>query len=64
MIAVLRMYQLVLSPFLGGACRYVPSCSEYAVAVIRREGVLRGLPRAVSRLLRCSPLGGRGLDLP
>jgi putative membrane protein insertion efficiency factor len=54
----------VLSPFLGGACRFYPSCSEYAIAAVTRDGVWRGGRRAFARLGRCQPLGPGGLDLP
>ncbi|MEE9281021.1 MAG: membrane protein insertion efficiency factor YidD [Myxococcota bacterium] len=63
-IAVIRAYQLALSPHLGGACRYYPSCSEYAIQVIGSDGAWRGSRRAVGRLLRCHPLASGGLDLP
>jgi hypothetical protein len=64
MIHVVRGYQLTLSPLLGGACRFHPSCSEYAVSVIERDGPWRGGRRAAGRVLRCRPLGPGGLDLP
>lgn len=64
LIAAVRAYQVVLSPHLGGACRYYPSCSEYAIAVIERDGPWRGGLSTIRRLARCSPLGPGGLDLP
>ena len=64
MIALVRGYRLVVSPWLGSACRFQPSCSQYAVAVIERDGALRGGMRALWRLARCNPLGRGGLDLP
>jgi uncharacterized protein len=61
----IRAYQLLVSPFLGtGTCKYHPSCSEYAVLAIRRHGVLRGIPRAAWRLLRCNPWSHGGVDYP
>ena len=62
LIFAVRMYQVVLGPHLGGHCRYVPSCSEYAIAALRRRGALRGSWLALRRLLRCHPLGGAGID--
>ena len=62
LIAVIRLYQLLLSPFLGGACRFVPSCSAYAREAIERHGALRGSWLALRRLLRCHPFGGSGFD--
>lgn len=61
-IGLLRVYQIVLSPFARGSCRYWPSCSHYAEQAIRRHGVLRGIPLAARRLVRCHPWGGHGFD--
>jgi putative membrane protein insertion efficiency factor len=61
-LALIRLYQLLLSPFLGGACRFVPSCSEYAREAIHIHGATRGLILALRRLARCHPLGRPGLD--
>jgi uncharacterized protein len=63
LIALIRLYQKVLSPLLGPRCRYYPSCSEYAVQAIRRYGILRGLVLAVWRLMRCNPFSHGGVDL-
>ena len=61
-LALIRAYQLVLSPFLGGACRFVPSCSVYAREAIALHGVRRGAWLAMRRLARCHPLATPGLD--
>ena len=58
----LRMYKKLLSPMLPAACRYVPTCSEYAEEAIERYGVLRGSVKAVWRLLRCHPFAHGGFD--
>jgi len=60
LIALVTAYQLVLRPLLIGACKFHPSCSEYAVEAIRRHGPWRGGRMAGARLLRCRPgtLGG------
>ena len=55
-------YRLLVSPVLPRACRFVPTCSEYASEAIRKHGMLKGSVLAVRRLLRCHPLGGSGLD--
>jgi len=60
--ALLRAYQLVLSPWVGPACRFEPSCSEYARQAIDRHGPGHGSLLALRRLLRCHPLGGSGFD--
>ena len=61
-LAVVRGYQLLLRPFLYGQCRYVPTCSDYAVEAIATHGALRGAWMALTRVARCHPLGGSGLD--
>jgi len=62
LIVLIRAYQVVLSPFLGGACRFVPSCSAYAVEAIAMHGAGRGSLLALRRLSRCHPLGRAGVD--
>jgi uncharacterized protein len=62
LIILIRAYQVVLSPFLGGACRFVPSCSAYAIEAIAIHGAGRGLVLALRRLSRCHPLGTAGVD--
>lgn len=61
-IAVIRLYQLTLSPWVGRECRFQPTCSAYAIESFQRFGTLKGLYLTVARLLRCHPLGGRGYD--
>ncbi|MDR2791402.1 MAG: membrane protein insertion efficiency factor YidD [Tannerellaceae bacterium] len=56
----IRVYRNVISPHLPPACRFTPTCSEYALLAIRRHGIRRGLFLAVRRLLRCHPFGGPG----
>jgi hypothetical protein len=62
LIVGVRAYQAVLSPFLGGQCRFHPTCSHYAIEALARHGAVRGGWLAARRLLRCHPLGGRGVD--
>jgi putative membrane protein insertion efficiency factor len=64
LIGVVRGYQLILSPHIGGACRFQPTCSAYAIKVFRRYGAVRGLVLTVYRLARCHPWGGHGYDPP
>src|SRR5687768_6592978 len=61
-LALLRAYQIALSPMYAGSCRFVPSCSAYADEAIRRFGVIRGSWLAVRRLARCRPLAAHGFD--
>jgi putative membrane protein insertion efficiency factor len=62
LLGMIRIYQLALSPFLGGHCRFYPSCSCYAHTAIGEHGALRGSWLAVCRLLRCHPLARGGYD--
>lgn len=58
----IRAYQLIASPLLPPSCRYLPTCSDYAIEAIERHGAIRGVALAVWRLLRCHPWGGSGYD--
>lgn len=62
MLMALAAYKRFLSPQLPVACRFTPTCSDYAAEAIARHGALGGVCLALWRLLRCNPLGGRGLD--
>jgi uncharacterized protein len=59
---LIRLYQALVSPMLGVACRYEPSCSAYAYEAVERYGVARGAWMALRRLSRCRPGGGSGYD--
>ncbi len=65
-LASLRFYRAILSPMIvglyGRACRFEPSCSDYAEQAIAKFGALRGGAMALRRLARCHPLGGHGYD--
>jgi putative membrane protein insertion efficiency factor len=60
----IRVYQRLLSPLLPAACKYHPTCSEYAALAIREHGLLRGAAMASWRLLRCNPWSHGGVDYP
>jgi len=55
-------YRLLLSPLVGPCCRYLPSCSDYALEALERHGVLRGGWLTLRRIARCHPWGGAGYD--
>ncbi|MBA5866523.1 MAG: membrane protein insertion efficiency factor YidD [Nitrospira sp. CR1.3] len=59
---LLAGYRYWISPWLGPACRFEPTCSAYASTAIRRFGVLRGLQLAICRLLKCHPFHPGGFD--
>jgi len=62
LVGFIRVYQFTLSPFLGGSCRFLPTCSAYAVEAINTHGAWRGSRLALRRLARCHPLGTSGFD--
>ena len=58
----IRFYQVAISPHFPAACRYTPTCSQYAIEALRKYGPLKGLWLAARRILRCHPWGGHGYD--
>jgi putative membrane protein insertion efficiency factor len=62
MIGLVILYRATLGPWLGGHCRYQPTCSQYAIDAIHQHGAFRGMWRAIKRITRCHPFGGRGYD--
>lgn len=60
--ALVRLYQLTLSGFIGNSCRHLPTCSEYAYEAIARHGLWSGGWLALFRVLRCGPGGTHGID--
>jgi putative membrane protein insertion efficiency factor len=61
-LALIRTYQLVVSPWTGASCRFSPSCSTYAYQAIETHGVVRGTALAARRLIRCHPWNPGGID--
>ncbi len=61
-LALLAAYRRLISPWVGPACRYLPTCSQYAAEAVDRYGVWRGGLMALRRLVRCHPFGGSGYD--
>ena len=62
LLLLLAIYRRSLSPLLGPRCRYVPTCSSYAVEAVQRHGALRGSWLTLKRLLRCHPFAEGGYD--
>jgi putative membrane protein insertion efficiency factor len=62
-VGVIRLYQMIVSPLLPPACRFYPSCSQYALVAIRDHGILRGTLLGAARLARCNPWHPGGVDL-
>lgn len=61
-LALLRAYKRLISPLLPPACRFYPTCSEYALDAVAKHGVLRGGMLAARRLVKCHPLHPGGID--
>jgi putative membrane protein insertion efficiency factor len=59
---LIRLYQLLLSPFWGAQCRFHPSCSCYAMEALDKHGAIKGTSLAIYRILRCNPWASGGLD--
>jgi len=62
LIALVRAYRLLLSPWLGNACRFEPTCSVYALQALEHHGALGGSYLAARRILRCNPWCAGGCD--
>ena len=62
LLHLIDFYQQCISPFYPPACRYTPTCSNYAKEAIKTHGSLKGGFLAVKRILRCNPFGGMGYD--
>ncbi|MCC2596076.1 membrane protein insertion efficiency factor YidD [Pusillimonas sp. MFBS29] len=62
LIAPIRFYQYVLSPWVGRSCRFTPTCSQYAIEAIEIHGALKGLWLATRRIARCQPWCQGGYD--
>jgi uncharacterized protein len=64
LIAVVQVYQRLLSPLLGNRCRFEPSCSAYFIRAVEKYGAMRGSLRGIWRICRCHPFHPGGFDPP
>ena len=62
LIALVRFYQLCISPLTPAACRFTPTCSQYAIEALRKYGPIKGGWLTLKRIARCHPWGGSGYD--
>ena len=66
LIKVINLYKLIVSPYLGNNCRYLPTCSQYFIDSLNEYGVLKGILMGTKRILKCHPVkflgGGEGFD--
>jgi len=61
-VALIRFYQLAISPYLPKSCRYTPTCSEYTIQALKTRGIIVGLFLSTRRIISCNPWGGHGHD--
>lgn len=61
-ILLIKIYQWVISPWLGPKCRFTPTCSNYALHAFKKHGAIKGLWLSARRIARCHPWGGSGYD--
>ncbi len=61
-IALIKIYQWVISPLLGPSCRFTPTCSNYSLQAFKKYGLIKGLWLSARRIVRCHPWGGHGED--
>tara|TARA_B100000700_G_scaffold30713_1_gene29548 strand:+ start:77 stop:295 length:219 start_codon:yes stop_codon:yes gene_type:complete len=61
-IYIIKLYQLLISPFLGNNCRYQPTCSVYFIECLEKYHLGHGLYLGIKRLLNCHPFSGSGYD--
>ena len=61
-IALIKIYQWILSPLLGPKCRFTPTCSNYALQAFKKHGPIKGLWLASRRIVKCHPWGPHGYD--
>lgn len=61
-ILVIKLYQWIISPWLGSQCRFTPTCSHYAIGALKKYGPVKGVWLTVKRIARCNPWGGHGHD--
>ena len=66
LIKIIKVYQIVISPYLGNNCRYLPTCSEYFIDSLKEYGAVKGTLVGIKRILSCHPIkflgGGEGFD--
>ena len=66
LIGLIKIYKIFLSPYLTPSCRYLPTCSEYAIECLKTYGLIKGITKGFKRILSCHPVkilgGGEGYD--
>ena len=62
LIKIIKCYKFLVSPLFGNSCRYLPSCSDYAIEALKTFGIFKGLFLSFKRILSCHPWGNGGFD--
>ena len=62
LIKIIKIYKLIISPYLGNTCRYFPTCADYFIDCLKIYGLFKGFLKGTKRILSCHPLGGEGFD--
>ncbi len=66
LINIIKLYKLVISPYLGNNCRFLPTCSEYFIDSLNEHGLIKGFLMGIKRILKCHPIkflgGSEGFD--
>ena len=66
LIRLIKIYQLIISPYMGNNCRYLPTCSEYFIDCVNEYGILKGVVKGIKRIFSCHPIkilgGGEGFN--
>ena len=62
MLIIIKAYQLIISPIIGSNCRFLPTCSEYAIESLKSYGLIKGIFLTVKRIGKCHPWGSHGHD--
>jgi len=62
LILIIKIYQLIFSPLLKSNCRYLPTCSEYAIIALKDHGLITGIYYSIKRIISCHPFGRHGYD--
>ena len=66
LISIIKIYKIFISPYLTSSCRYLPTCSDYAIDCLKTYGLIKGIVKSMKRVFSCHPLkilgGGEGFD--
>ena len=66
LIAIIKIYKFIISPYMSPSCRYLPTCSEYAIECLKTHNLIKGVAKSTKRIFSCHPIkilgGGEGFD--